>query len=207
MTRVRARILLTLSVAICFAPTNAFAQAAAPDHRARVEAGTYPIGFRGPEQPQLTLAQWMDLLQVRGISVAVIDDYRIFRRCGLHARDERGGRRCDRRRARRDQAGADLAARPELRAERGVGAAWIGLALIGLLHLTPGTAVRHVEGIGADDPPIGVCEPEFPLKATMLTGAWMAPGNRVDIAMDGDGTYSRLWEDLRSAERSIVVHV
>jgi len=32
-----------------------------------------------------------------------------------------------------------------------------------------------VEGIGADDTPIAVSEPEFPLKATMLTGAWLAP--------------------------------
>jgi cardiolipin synthase len=86
-------------------------------------------------------------------------------------------------------------------------AAWIGLALIGFLHLTRGTAVRHVEGIGADDAPIAVSEPQFPLKATMLTGAWLAPGNRVDIALNGDGTYARLWEDLRSAERSITVQV
>jgi len=86
-------------------------------------------------------------------------------------------------------------------------AAWIGLALIGFLHLTRGTAVRHVEGIGADTSPIDVSEPQFPLGATMLTGAWMAPGNRVEIALDGDGTYPRLWEDLRSAERSITVQV
>src|SRR5215831_17653491 len=84
---------------------------------------------------------------------------------------------------------------------------WIGLALIGFLHLTRGTAVRHVEGIGADTAPIDVSEPQFPLGATMLTGAWMAPGNRVEIALDGDGTYPRLWEDLRSAERSITVQV
>jgi cardiolipin synthase len=52
-----------------------------------------------------------------------------------------------------------------------------------------------------------VNEPQFPLKATMLTGAWLAPGNRVDIAMTGDGTYPRLWEDLRSAQRSITLQV
>jgi cardiolipin synthase len=86
-------------------------------------------------------------------------------------------------------------------------AAWIGLALIGFLHLTRGTAVRHVEGIGADGAPIGVSEPQFPLGATMLTGAWLAPGNRVDIALNGEGTYPRLWEDLRSAERSITVQL
>src|SRR5262245_454218 len=86
-------------------------------------------------------------------------------------------------------------------------AVWIGLALIGFLHLTRGTAVRHVKGIGADDVPIAVSEPEFPLKATMLTGAWLSTGNRVEIALDGDGTYPRLWEDLRSAGHSIDLQV
>jgi cardiolipin synthase len=86
-------------------------------------------------------------------------------------------------------------------------AAWFGLALIGFLHLTRGTAIRHVRGIGADDTPIAVSEPEFPLKATMLTGASLTSGNRVEIALDGDGTYPRLWEDLRSAERSIALQV
>ena len=86
-------------------------------------------------------------------------------------------------------------------------ALWIGLALIGFLHLTRGTAIRHVKGIGADDVPIAVSEPEFPLKATMLTGAGLTSGNRVEIALDGDGTYPRLWEDLRSAGHSIDVQV
>src|SRR5262249_2383900 len=86
-------------------------------------------------------------------------------------------------------------------------AALIGLAFIGFLNLTRGTAVRHVEGMSADDAPISVSEPQFPLKATMLTGAWLAPGNRIDIALNGDGTYPRLWEDLRSAERSITLQV
>src|SRR5215471_13002748 len=86
-------------------------------------------------------------------------------------------------------------------------AVWIGLALIGFLHLTRGTAIRHVEGIGSDGAPISVSEPQFPLKATMLTGTWLASGNRIDIALNGDGTYPRLWEDLRSAERSISLQV
>jgi len=45
-------------------------------------------------------------------------------------------------------------------------AVWISLALIGFLHLTRGTAVRHVEGIGADDAPIAVSEAAF-------TAAWI----------------------------------
>jgi cardiolipin synthase len=81
------------------------------------------------------------------------------------------------------------------------------LALIGFLHLTRGTAVRHVRGVAADGSPISVSEPEFRLMATMATGAWLAPGNRVEVTLNGDGTYPRLWEDLRSAQRSITLQL
>jgi cardiolipin synthase len=77
------------------------------------------------------------------------------------------------------------------------------LALVGFLHLTRGTAVRHVRGVAADGAPISVGEPEFPLMATMATGASLAPGNHVEVSLNGDGTYPRLWEDLRSARKSI----
>jgi cardiolipin synthase len=83
----------------------------------------------------------------------------------------------------------------------------LGLALIGFLHLTRGTAVRHVRGVAADGAPISVSEPEFPLMATMATGAWLAPGNRVEVMLNGDDTYPRLWEDLRSAQRSITLQL
>jgi cardiolipin synthase len=81
------------------------------------------------------------------------------------------------------------------------------LALIGFLHLTRGTAVRHVRGVAADGSPISVSEPEFPLMATMATGAWLAPGNHVEVMLNGDGTYPRLWEDLRSTQRSITLQL
>ena len=81
------------------------------------------------------------------------------------------------------------------------------LALIGFLHLTRGTAVRHVRGVAADDAPISVSEPEFPLMATMATGASLTPGNHVEVMLNGDGTYPRLWDDLRSARRSITLQL
>src|SRR5687768_16122572 len=81
------------------------------------------------------------------------------------------------------------------------------LALIGFLHLTRGTAVRHVRGVSSDGIPIAVGEPEFPLMAAMATGAWLAPGNRVDVVLNGDGTYPRLWQDLRSATQSITLQL
>jgi cardiolipin synthase len=87
-----------------------------------------------------------------------------------------------------------------------VAAVILCLAWIGLLHLTRGTAVRHVRGVAADGA-IAVREPQFPLAVTMLTGAWLAPGNRVQVMSNGDGTFPRLWEDLRSAQQSITLQV
>ena len=86
-------------------------------------------------------------------------------------------------------------------------AATLLFALIGFLHVTRGTAVRHVRGVGTDAGAIAVGEPQFPLSVTLLTGAWMAPGNRVDVALNGDGTYERLWADLRSARQSITLQL
>ena len=79
------------------------------------------------------------------------------------------------------------------------------LALIGFLHLTRGTAVHSVRGVSAD--PVTVTDPEFPMVTAMLTGAWMSPGNRVAVTLNGDGTYQRLWDDLRSAERYITLQL
>ena len=81
------------------------------------------------------------------------------------------------------------------------------LALIGFLHLTRGTAVRHVRGVATDAVPIGVSEPQFPLNATMMTGAWLSEGNRVEVTLNGNGTYERLWADLRSARQSITLQL
>ena len=79
----------------------------------------------------------------------------------------------------------------------------LGFALIGFLHVTRGTAVCHVLGVSSDRTPIAVAAPEFALMAAMATGAWLGPGNRVDVLLNGDGTYPQLWEDLRSAKESI----
>jgi cardiolipin synthase len=81
------------------------------------------------------------------------------------------------------------------------------LAWIGFLHLTRGTAVRHVRGVGADGAPVGVSEPHFPLSIALLTGTPLLAGNRVEVALNGDGTYARLWDDLRSATRSITLQL
>jgi cardiolipin synthase len=77
------------------------------------------------------------------------------------------------------------------------------IALVGFLFLTRGTAVRHVRAVSGSTPDDPV-DPHFPLLFTLLTGTVVTPGNRVELAQDGDGTFPRLWEDLRSAERFIL---
>jgi cardiolipin synthase len=79
-------------------------------------------------------------------------------------------------------------------------------ALVGFLYVTRGTAVRHVQGVGRGGTP-AASDPEFPLSVTILTGGWLAPGNRVDVLLNGDGTYPRLWQDLRSAQRAITLQL
>ena len=79
------------------------------------------------------------------------------------------------------------------------------LALIGFLFITRGTAVRHVRGVGADGAPVAPAEPQFLLSVALLTNTPLSGGNRVEIALDGDGTFPRLWDDLRSARQSIII--
>src|SRR5687767_13988092 len=40
-----------------------------------------------------------------------------------------------------------------------------------------------------------------------LAGTWLAQGNRVEVLLNGDGTYPRLWQDLRSAKQSITLQL
>jgi len=80
-------------------------------------------------------------------------------------------------------------------------------AVIGLLFITRGTAVRRVRGIGGDGTPVSPAEPTFPLAVALLTGSPIVSGNRVELALNGDGTYPRLWADLRAARRAITVQM
>ena len=78
------------------------------------------------------------------------------------------------------------------------------VALVGLLFIFRGTAVQRVRGVGGDGtPPVAPAEASFPLTVALLTSTPLTPGNRVELALDGDGTFPRLWSDLRAARRSI----
>ena len=79
--------------------------------------------------------------------------------------------------------------------------------VIGFLFVTRGSAVRHVRGVGGDGTPVAPAEPEFPLTVAVLTGTMLTEGNRVELALNGDGTFPRLWDDLRSARQYITIQM
>jgi cardiolipin synthase A/B len=78
-------------------------------------------------------------------------------------------------------------------------------AIIGLLFIFRGTAVQRVREVGIDGAPVSAAEPSFPLTVALLTGTPIVPGNRVELALNGNGTFPRLWADLRAARQSITV--
>ena len=80
-------------------------------------------------------------------------------------------------------------------------------ALVGLLFLTRGTAVHSVRGVGGDGTPISPAESTFAVAVALLTGTPITTGNRVEIALNGNGTYPRLWSDLRSAREVITIQM
>jgi len=80
-------------------------------------------------------------------------------------------------------------------------------ALTGFLYMMRGTVVRHVRAVGADGSPVGPWESQFPLSVAMLTGTSLLSGNLVELALNGDGTKLRLWDDLQSATESITLQL
>ena len=79
-------------------------------------------------------------------------------------------------------------------------------AVIGLLFITRGTAVRRVRAVGADGAPVAPTETAFVLTIAVLTGTPLLAGNRVEIVLNG-GTYPRLFTDLRSATQTIAIQM
>ncbi|HUQ20902.1 MAG TPA: phospholipase D-like domain-containing protein [Gemmatimonadaceae bacterium] len=81
------------------------------------------------------------------------------------------------------------------------------LLLIGVLDVVRGSPIRAV-GIPGDPtgcPSIG--DPFFSDAIELLTKVKLQPGHTVEIFINGDQTYDRLWEDLRSAKTSITMQM
>ena len=81
------------------------------------------------------------------------------------------------------------------------------LALIGILSVTHDTPVRNVIAEGDKDGPPSIADSLFSRSIELYTGTHIDPGNKVQILLNGDGTYPQLWKDLGSAQRTITVQM
>jgi cardiolipin synthase len=81
------------------------------------------------------------------------------------------------------------------------------LALIGILSVTHDTPVRNVIAEGDKDGPPAIADSLFSRSIELYTGTHIDPGNKVQILLNGDGTYPQLWRDIASAQRTITVQM
>ncbi len=81
------------------------------------------------------------------------------------------------------------------------------LVLVGLLSLTRGGYVRTVITEGDREGPPDVSDPLFPRSIELFTGTHIEPGNQIEILLNGEGTYPKLWEDLASAKETITMQM
>jgi cardiolipin synthase A/B len=80
------------------------------------------------------------------------------------------------------------------------------LAVVGAQHLLRRPPVRRVRVPEGGVLP-SVRDAAFPALVEMHVRTPLLPGNRVEVLCDGDGTYPRMLDDLRAAERSILFQV
>jgi cardiolipin synthase len=81
------------------------------------------------------------------------------------------------------------------------------LALIGILSITHDTPVTSVIAEGDQDGPPSIEDPLFARSIELFTGTHIDVGNKVEVLLNGNGTYPRLWKDIASAERTVTVQM
>lgn len=81
------------------------------------------------------------------------------------------------------------------------------MVLIGVLSITRGATVSTVIAEGDRGGPPRVSDPLFPRTIELYTGTHIEPGNRVEILLNGDGSYPPLWKDIASATRTLTVQM
>lgn len=81
------------------------------------------------------------------------------------------------------------------------------MMLIGILSVTRGATVRTVIADGDKGGPPQVSDPLFPRTIALFTGTHIEPGNKIEILLNGEGTYPVLWKDIASAKKTITVQM
>jgi cardiolipin synthase len=88
-----------------------------------------------------------------------------------------------------------------------VGGLIVGLlAFIGIMNAVKGTPVDCVEQFG-DGRPAGVDEPGFRTALELVSRTPLHEGHEIEVFINGNETYPRLWGDLRAARESITLQL
>ena len=83
----------------------------------------------------------------------------------------------------------------------------LAFVLVGILTITRGATVRTVIAEGDREGPPQVSDPLFPRSIELFTGTHIEPGNRIEILLNGEGTYPPLWKDIASAKKTVTVQM
>ena len=87
-----------------------------------------------------------------------------------------------------------------------LGGVLVFFAFAGFGTLTRGTPISAVRSLDDSLPP-PVSTEEFRRLVQLTCGAALHSGNSVEILANGDGTYPKLWADLRGAQRTITLQL
>ena len=82
-----------------------------------------------------------------------------------------------------------------------------GGLIIGLMDVVRGAPVESVGTPGDATSCPAIDDPFFRESIELLTHVKLRPGHEVEFFINGDETYPRLWEDLRSAKKSITMQM
>ena len=83
----------------------------------------------------------------------------------------------------------------------------VAMVLVGILTMTRGGTVRTVIAEGDRGGPPQVSDPLFPRTIELFTGTHIEPGNRVEILLNGEGTYPSIWKDIASAKKTVTLQM
>ncbi len=81
------------------------------------------------------------------------------------------------------------------------------LAIIGILSMTRGTPVHSVIVLGSTGLPPSVHDSLFARSMELHAKTHIESGNTIEVLLNGDGTFPRLWADIASATRTLTVQM
>jgi cardiolipin synthase len=83
----------------------------------------------------------------------------------------------------------------------------VSMMLVGFLSITRGATVRTVIAEGDREGPPRVSDSLFAHSIELFTGTHLDEGNKIEILLNGEGTYPKLWKDIASAKKTLTVQM